>query len=66
MKFCLTLYCHAFIHLCEEFININDKTKNITVAILKKEYLKYFSTKFYQALIDLEANLFTHEGKKNS
>ncbi len=50
----------------EEFININDKTKNITGAILKKEYLKYFSTKFYQALVDLEANLFVHEGKKNS
>ena len=47
----------------EEFININESKKNITGAILRKEYLKYFSTKFYQALIDLEENLFVHEDK---
>jgi hypothetical protein len=42
----------------EELISINDNTKNITGAILKKKYLRYFSTKFYQALVDLEKNLF--------
>ena len=42
----------------EELININENTKNITGAILKKSNLKYFSTKFYQALVDLENNLF--------
>lgn len=42
----------------EELININEGTKNITGAILKKDYLKYFSTKFYQAYVDMETNLF--------
>ena len=42
----------------EEYISINDTTKNITGAILKKENLKQFSTKFYQALVDMENNLF--------
>jgi hypothetical protein len=42
----------------EELININETTKNITGAILKKENLKYFSTKFYQAYSDIESNLF--------
>ena len=42
----------------QEFININDSTKNITGAILKKEYIEKFSTKFYQAMIDIENNLF--------
>jgi len=42
----------------EELININENTKNITGAILKKENLKYFSTKFYQAYLDIENNLF--------
>ena len=50
----------------EEFININENTKNITGAILKKEYLKYFSTKFYQAFVDLEQNLFVHNDKGDS
>ena len=50
----------------EEFINISDNKKNITGAILKKEYLKYFSTKFYQAIIDLEQNLFVHNDKGES
>ncbi len=42
----------------EELININETTKNITGSILKKENLKYFSTKFYQAYVDMENNLF--------
>jgi superfamily II DNA or RNA helicase len=42
----------------EELININEETKNITGAILKKENLKHFSTKFYQAYVDMEKNLF--------
>jgi len=42
----------------EELININENTKNVTGAILKKEYLKYFSIKFYQALKDMEENLY--------
>jgi transcriptional regulator NrdR family protein len=42
----------------EEFININEGTKNITGGILKKENLKHFSTKFYQAYVDMEENLF--------
>jgi superfamily II DNA or RNA helicase len=50
----------------EEFININENTKNITGAILKKQYLKYFSTKFYQALDDIDNNLFSNKGKGES
>jgi superfamily II DNA or RNA helicase len=50
----------------EEFININENTKNITGAILKKEYLKYFSTKFYQALLDIENNLFSKDKNSDS
>lgn len=50
----------------EEFININENTKNITGAILKKEYLKFFSTKFYQALDDLQNNLFSNGNKDES
>ena len=42
----------------EELININENTKNITGAILKRDNLKYFSTKFYQAYVDMENNLF--------
>ena len=42
----------------EELININEGTKNITGAILKKDNLKHFSTKFYQAYADMENNLF--------
>ena len=45
----------------QEFININDSTKNITGAILKKEYIEKFSTKFYQAMIDIDNNLFYNE-----
>ena len=50
----------------EELITINENTKNITGAILKKEYLKYFSVKFYQALIDIESNLFYNEKTNES
>ncbi len=50
----------------EEFINISESTKNITGAILKKEYLKYFSTKFYEALCDIDKNLFKVDGKGES
>lgn len=50
----------------QEFVNINENTKNITGAILKKEYLQYFSTKFYQALIDIEDNLYYTEQTKES
>ena len=42
----------------QEFINYNEITKNITGAIFKKEYIKKFSTKFHQAMIDIENNLF--------
>jgi len=45
----------------QEFININENTKNITGAILKKEYIEKFSTKFYQAMIDIENNLFYND-----
>jgi hypothetical protein len=50
----------------QEFVNINENTKNITGAILKKEYLQHFSTKFYQALIDIEDNLFYTEQTNES
>ena len=50
----------------EELININETTKNITGAILNKKYLKYFSTKFYQALKDIDENLFQNENNKES
>jgi DNA polymerase III delta prime subunit len=49
----------------EELININENTKNITGGILKKENLKYFSTKFYQAFMDIESNLFVGGLNKN-
>lgn len=49
----------------EELININETTKNITGGILKKENLKYFSTKFYQAYMDIESNLFVGGPNKN-
>jgi hypothetical protein len=49
----------------EELININESTKNITGGILKKENLKYFSTKFYHAYMDIESNLFVGGPNKN-
>jgi superfamily II DNA or RNA helicase len=45
----------------EEYISINETSKNITGKILHKNYLKHFSTKFHQALIDLEENIFNEE-----
>ena len=50
----------------QEFINISDSTKNITGAILKKEYIEHFSTKFYRAMLDIEENLFYNEQTKES
>jgi hypothetical protein len=50
----------------EELININEGNKNITGAILKKENLKHFSTKFYQAYVDMEDNLFTGGPNSNT
>ena len=50
----------------QEFININENTKNITGAILKKQYIKHFSTKFYRALLDIDENLFYTEQTKES
>ena len=50
----------------QEFVNINENTKNITGAILKKEYLATFSTKFHKALVDVEENLFYNEQTKES
>lgn len=49
----------------EELININENTKNITGAILNKSNLKYFSTKFYQAYMDIESNLFVGGPNQN-
>ena len=49
----------------EELLNINESSKNITGGILKKENLKYFSTKFYQAYMDIESNLFVGGPNKN-
>jgi len=50
----------------EEFITYNESTKNITGTILKKENLKYFSVKFYQALTDIESNLYMNKNNKIS
>ncbi len=45
----------------EEYLTYNENTKNISGTILKKHNLKYFSIKFYQALIDIESNLFVND-----
>lgn len=50
----------------QEFINISETTKNITGAILKKEYIEHFSTKFYRAMLDIDENLFYNEKTKES
>lgn len=50
----------------EELININESTKNITGSILKKDNLKHFSTKFYQAYVDMESNLFVGGPNSNT
>jgi len=47
----------------EELISINENTKNITGAILKKENLKFFSTKFHRAFLDIENNLFVGDNE---
>jgi len=50
----------------EDYININEQTKNITGAILKKENLSKFSTKFHRALCDIYENIFYSEENKES
>ena len=50
----------------EEYLTYNEDTKNISGAILKKEYLKYFSVKFHQALTDIEDNLFVNKNNNVS
>jgi len=50
----------------EEYITYNENTKNISGAILKREYLKYFSVKFHQALTDIEDNLFVNKNNNLS
>jgi hypothetical protein len=52
--------------LDEELIGINENTKNITGAILKKEYLQNFSTKFHRALCNIDDNLFYTSKTKES
>lgn len=42
-----------------EFVNVTGDGSNIIGAIFKKEYLRHFSCKFYQALIDISENLYT-------
>jgi superfamily II DNA or RNA helicase len=49
----------------ENIVSINNKTKGISGMMFNKEYLKYFSTKFYQALIDIENNLFENNDIKS-
>jgi DNA-directed RNA polymerase subunit H (RpoH/RPB5) len=50
----------------EDYININEQTKNITGAILKKENLSKFSTKFHRALTDIYENIFYSDENKES
>jgi len=50
----------------EDYININEQTKNITGAILKKENLSKFSTKFHRALCDIYENIFYSDENKES
>ena len=50
----------------EDYININEQTKNITGAILKKENLSKFSTKFHRALSDIYENIFYTDDNKES
>ena len=52
--------------LNKEYINISDKTNNITGAIFKREYLHLFSTKFAQALNDITNYLFSDNDLKES
>jgi superfamily II DNA or RNA helicase len=50
----------------ETLVDYNELSKNITGNILKKDYLKFFSTKFHQALCDIEENLFVNQNTKNN
>ena len=50
----------------EDYININEQTKNITGAILKKDNLSKFSTKFHRSLLDIYENIFYSEDNKES
>jgi hypothetical protein len=50
----------------QEFIAINENTKNITGTILKKKYIKFFSTKFFKALTDIEETLFFNKKTQES
>jgi DNA-directed RNA polymerase subunit H (RpoH/RPB5) len=50
----------------EDYININEQTKNITGAILKKENLSKFSTKFHRSLSDIYENIFYSDENKES
>jgi DNA-directed RNA polymerase subunit H (RpoH/RPB5) len=50
----------------EDYININEQTKNITGAILKKENLSKFSTKFHRSLSDIYENIFYTDDNKES
>ncbi len=50
----------------EEYIGISESTQNITGAILKKENLKIFSTKFYKALDDIDNYLYINNKNKES
>jgi superfamily II DNA or RNA helicase len=50
----------------EEYVKFNDITNNISGTILKKENLKIFSTKFHQALLDIENELFSNNDIKTS
>ena len=49
-----------------EYINISDKTNNLTGAIFKREHLHHFSTKFAQALNDITSYLFLDNDLKES
>jgi hypothetical protein len=50
----------------EDYININEQTKNITGAILKKENLSKFSVKFHRSLSDIYENIFYSDNNKES
>jgi hypothetical protein len=45
----------------EEYINYDNNTKHLKGSCFKKENLKHFSTKFYEALCNIENDLFNKE-----
>lgn len=49
-----------------EYLSINNSNKNISGEILKRENLKYFSIKFYTALMDIECELFVNKENKDN